>query len=82
MLTLLQVFWYDYVFNPALVEGGVLANSVGKIIGTGETRGIGFLIILSGVGLIITALFVSKSKGIREMEKQKDTELIPTEQSI
>ncbi|CAM5709442.1 MFS transporter OS=Lysinibacillus sphaericus OX=1421 GN=LS41612_16910 PE=4 SV=1 [Lysinibacillus sphaericus] len=72
----------DYVFNPALVEGGVLANSVGKIIGTGETRGIGFLIILSGVGLIITALFVSKSKGIREMEKQKDTELIPTEQSI
>ncbi|TKI71609.1 MFS transporter [Lysinibacillus mangiferihumi] len=72
----------DYVFNPALVEGGILANSVGKIIGTGETRGIGFLIILSGVGLIITALFVSKSKGIREMEKQKDTELIPTEQSI
>ncbi|CAM5708940.1 MFS transporter OS=Lysinibacillus sphaericus OX=1421 GN=LS41612_16910 PE=4 SV=1 [Lysinibacillus sphaericus] len=73
----------DYVFNPALVEGGVLANSVGKIIGTGETRGIGFLkMILSGVGLIITALFVSKSKGIREMEKQKDTELIPTEQSI
>lgn len=72
----------DYVFNPALVEGGVLANTVGKIIGTGETRGIGFLIILSGVGLIITALFVSKSKGIREMEKQKDTELIPTEQSI
>lgn len=72
----------DYVFNPALVEGGVLANTVGKIIGTGETRGIGFLIILSGVGLIITALFVSKSKGIREMEKQKDTELIPTEHSV
>ncbi|OEC02374.1 macrolide transporter [Lysinibacillus sphaericus] len=72
----------DYVFNPALVEGGVLANTVGKIIGTGETRGIGFLIILSGVGLIITALFVSKSKGIREMEKQKDTELIPTGQSV
>ncbi|MBA4538401.1 MFS transporter [Bacillus aquiflavi] len=64
----------DYVFNPALVEGGVLADTVGKIIGTGETRGIGLLIILAGLGLIITALFVSKSKGIREMETHKGAE--------
>lgn len=62
----------DYVFNPALVEGGVLADTVGKIIGTGETRGIGFLIIIAGLGLIITALIVSKSKSIREMETQKE----------
>lgn len=62
----------DYVFNPALVEGGVLADTVGKIIGTGETRGIGFLVILAGLGLIITALIVSKSKSIREMETQKE----------
>lgn len=74
----------DYVFNPALVDGGFLADTVGKIIGTGETRGIGFLIILSGVGLIITALFVSKSKGIRAMETEKETEteLVQTEQSV
>ncbi len=58
----------DYVFNPALVEGGALADTVGKIIGTGETRGIGLLIILSGLGLIITALFISRSKGIRALE--------------
>lgn len=64
----------DYVFNPALVEGGVLADTVGKIIGTGETRGIGFLIIIAGLGLIITALIVSKSKSIREMETQKEAE--------
>lgn len=57
----------DYVFIPALVEDGVLADSVGKIIGTGETRGIGFLIMFAGLGLIITALFVSKSKNIRVM---------------
>lgn len=61
----------DYVFIPALVEDGVLADSVGKIIGTGETRGIGFLIMFAGLGLIITALFVSKSKNIRVMETQK-----------
>ena len=73
----------DYVFNPALVEGGALANTVGKIIGTGETRGIGFLIILSGLGLIITALFVSKSKSIREMETQNGAEAsLQAEQSF
>lgn len=64
----------DYVFNPALVEGGVLADTVGKIIGTGESRGIGLLIILAGLGLVITALFVSKSKGIREMDTQERVE--------
>lgn len=64
----------DYVFNPALVEGGALAGTVGKIIGTGETRGIGLLLIIAGIGLVITALIVSKSKTIREMEKQNETE--------
>ncbi|MBU3114524.1 MFS transporter [Clostridium lacusfryxellense] len=64
----------DYVFNPALVEGGVLADTVGKIIGTGETRGIGFLLILAGLGLVITALIVFKSKVIRKMETPKEAE--------
>ncbi|MBU8598130.1 MFS transporter [Shouchella clausii] len=61
-------FLADHVFNPAFAEGGVLAGTVGKIIGTGEARGIGFLIILAGLGLIITALFVSRSRGIRDMD--------------
>lgn len=64
----------DYVFNPALVEGGVLSDTVGKIIGTGETRGIGFLLILAGLGLVITALIVFKSKVIRKMETPKEAE--------
>ncbi len=73
----------DYVFNPALVEGGVLADTVGKIIGTGETRGIGLLLILAGLGLVITALIVSKSKSIREMETQKAAEgILEAEQSL
>jgi len=64
----------DYVFNPALVDGGVLADTVGKVIGTGETRGIGFLLILAGFGLVFAALIVSKSKSIREMDSNKDAE--------
>lgn len=64
----------DYVFNPALEEGGALANTVGKIIGTGEGRGMGFLLILAGLGLVMTALFVFRAKSIREMETQKKVE--------
>ena len=59
----------DYVFEPALKEGGILANSIGRLIGTGEGRGIGFLLIIAGTGLVITALFTSKSKSIRKLEK-------------
>lgn len=64
----------DYIFNPALQEGGALADSVGKILGTGETRGIGLLLIVAGVGLIITALCVSRSKSIRELENAHQQE--------
>jgi len=61
----------DYVFNPALKEGGVLADTVGRVIGTGETRGIGLLIMLSGLGLVITALLISRSKGLRALESRE-----------
>lgn len=58
----------QYVFNPALQDGGALAGSIGKIIGTGETRGIGLLLIVTGVFLVITALLISRSKSIRVLE--------------
>jgi len=61
----------DYVFNPALKEGGVLADTVGRVIGTGETRGIGLLIMLSGLGLVITALLISRSQGLRALEARE-----------
>jgi hypothetical protein len=39
----------DRVFEPLMVEGGPLAASVGRILGTGQGRGIGLLYILLGV---------------------------------
>lgn len=50
----------DYVFTPLLLDGGALSENVGKIIGTGPGRGIGFLMILAGL------LFCMKS--IRNLE--------------
>lgn len=58
----------DYVFEPMLSENGILAGSVGKLIGTGQGRGIGFLLILSGIGMIITAAAVGRSKDIRKIQ--------------
>ncbi len=42
----------DYVFEPMFSEGGILAGNIGKLIGTGVGREIGFLLILSGIGMM------------------------------
>lgn len=58
----------DYVFNPLLVEGGLLASTVGKVIGIGEGRGIGLLFIVSGIFIVILAVIISRIKSIRMLE--------------
>jgi MFS transporter, DHA3 family, macrolide efflux protein len=42
----------DRVFNPLLVTGGLLADSVGLLIGVGAGRGIGLLFIVLGLFII------------------------------
>lgn len=39
----------DQVFKPLLIEGGPLANSVGRILGVGPSRGIGLMFVLIGI---------------------------------
>ncbi len=58
----------DRIFVPALEDGGALAGTVGRIIGTGGGRGIGLLVMLSGLGLAAASPLVSKSRSIRQME--------------
>jgi len=60
----------DYVFTPLLLEEGMLAGSVGKIIGTGMGRGTGFLIIVAGVLLSVTAIVLYQIKSVRGLEKR------------
>ncbi len=62
----------DYVFIPMFKNGGVLENSIGKIIGVGEGRGIGFLVIISGVLLSIISLILPKIKSIKELEPENN----------
>jgi len=47
----------DGVFGPMLAEGGMLADSVGRLIGIGEGRGIGLMFIgLGGLMVLLSAL--------------------------
>jgi hypothetical protein len=39
----------DYLFNPWLISGGVLTNSIGPFIGIGPGRGIALLFVVMGL---------------------------------
>ena len=58
----------DYIFEPMMAEGGILAGSIGRIIGTGEGRGIGLLLILSGIGMMLAVLVTRRNKAVRSIE--------------
>lgn len=58
----------DYIFEPMLAEGGILSDSIGRLIGTGDGRGIGFLLILSGIGMILAVLITGRSKAVRSIK--------------
>lgn len=63
-------FFADYVFSPLFLEGGALYNNLGKVIGTGIGRGIGFMIIIAGALLAITSLVLYNIKSVKNLEKE------------
>ena len=61
----------DKFFEPLLMDGGALANTlVGQILGTGVGRGIGLMFIISGLIGIIVSLFVYLNPRIRNLESE------------
>lgn len=58
----------DYIFEPMMEKGGILAGSIGRIIGTGEGRGIGLMLILSGIGMMLAVLITGRNKAVRSIE--------------
>jgi MFS family permease len=59
----------DYVFKPLLTKHGVLASSLGPIIGTGPGRGIGLMFILLGLAMVATTLIGAANPGLRSVEE-------------
>ncbi len=58
----------DHLFQPLMNEGGLLAGSLGTLIGVGKGRGIGLLFSLVGLlGILVSAVAYS-SKSVRNVE--------------
>ncbi len=62
-------FLADKVFNPFLEVNGKLAGTVGSIIGVGEGRGIGLMLIISGIAISFISISILKNKFIKNLDK-------------
>lgn len=64
----------DHIFEPMLAQNGVLAGSIGRLIGTGQGRGIGFMLILSGLGMLPAAFAIGRNKAIKGLQENSGEE--------
>jgi hypothetical protein len=60
----------DRVFEPLMANDGALAGTIGRVIGTGPGRGIGLMVILSGVGIALVALAGWLHPRVRNLESE------------
>ncbi len=60
----------DDLFGPLLAEGGALADTVGRVIGVGQARGIGLLFILSGILMLLVTIAAYAYPRLRLVEDE------------
>ncbi len=60
----------DLLFNPLLMEDGKLAASIGRIVGTGEGRGIGLMFVIAGLGAALASAAAYLNPRIRRVEEE------------
>jgi MFS family permease len=58
----------DRIFIPLLVEGGALADSVGRLLGVGPGRGIGLLFVVMGIFVSLACLAGALYPRLRRVE--------------
>lgn len=58
----------EYVFQPLLVSEGLFADSLGRLIGVGEGRGIGLLFIVIGIFIMLATIVAYQYPPIRLVE--------------
>lgn len=59
----------DHIFEPLMSEQGLLAGSIGKLIGTGQGRGIGFMLVLSGIFMLPAAFAIGRNRNIKKLQE-------------
>lgn len=60
----------DYLFEPLMAADGLLANSLGRIIGVGPGRGIGFLLMIAGATIILITIISYRNPHVRHVEQE------------
>ena len=60
----------EYVFQPLLVSEGLFADSLGKLIGVGEGRGIGLMFMVIGIFIILATIVAYQYPPIRLVEDE------------
>jgi len=58
----------DRIAEPLMAEGGALAGSVGCILGVGSGRGIGLILVLTGLVVALAPLLAAFIRPIRRVE--------------
>lgn len=66
----LFVLWIlaEHIFNPMLVEGGALADTLGRIVGVGPGRGIAVMFLATALLTIVVVLIASLNRAFRGVE--------------
>jgi hypothetical protein len=60
----------DRYFEPWLAPGGALADSVGRVVGTGTGRGIGFLFVVLGLVMTVNVIITWLNPRVRNLETE------------
>lgn len=60
----------EQVFEPMMAPGGLLADSVGRIIGVGPGRGIALLFMVLGLVNIVASVIAYRTPRLRRVEKE------------
>ncbi|MBD3307706.1 MFS transporter [candidate division KSB3 bacterium] len=61
-------FLADHIFNPLLAADGLLADTVGRVIGVGAGRGIALLFLISGGMISVIAVVIWRNTTIKRLE--------------
>lgn len=68
LATLLAGPLADQVFEPAMEEGGWLADTFGWLVGTGSGAGMGLVLVLAGFGAALAGLGGYAVRAVRDVE--------------
>lgn len=67
----------DRVFEPWLAPGGALAATAGRILGVGDGRGIGLLLVVMGTLVVLTVAVAARLPRLRRLEEELPDAAVP-----